>query len=132
MLLSSSMHENKAALSVDLTNPDLPLGKDEKLQRDTIFLQRTKFLWKGVCYERVSFKNYDRNRRRLRIDVLFDTDFRDVFEVRGTKRRRRGHEAPRVCGADQAEFRYEGLDGIERRTVLRFSPAPKRLGPNRL
>jgi len=131
MLLSSSMHENKAALSVDLTNPDLPLGKDDKLQRDTIFLQRTKFLWKGVCYERVSFKNYDRNRRRLRIDVLFDTDFRDVFEVRGTKRRRRGREAPQVCGADRAEFRYEGLDGIERRTVLRFSPAPKRLDARR-
>src|SRR6476620_2754262 len=31
LLLSSTMHENKAALSVDLTNPDLPLGNDEKL-----------------------------------------------------------------------------------------------------
>ena len=28
LLLSSAMHEDKAALSVDLTNPDVPLGLD--------------------------------------------------------------------------------------------------------
>ena len=87
LLLSSAMHEDKSALSVGLTNPDIPLGEHDKLPRDTIFLERTKFVWKAVCYERMNIKNYDRVRRRLRLDVLFGADFHDLFEVRGTKRR---------------------------------------------
>src|SRR5215218_2120629 len=74
LLLSSAMHEDKAALSVDLTNPDVQLGEYDKLPRDTIFLERTKFLWRAVCYERISIKNYDRVHRRLRFDILFDAD----------------------------------------------------------
>src|SRR3954471_21466365 len=68
LLLSSTMHENKAALSVDLTNPDVALAEHDQLPRDTIFLERTKFLWKAVCYERINIKKYDRVRRRLRLD----------------------------------------------------------------
>ena len=131
LLLSSTMHEDKAALSVDLTNPDVSLSENDKLPRDTIFLERTKFLWNAVCYERISIKNYDRVRRRLRLDVLFGADFQDLFEVRGTKRRRHGRQTAHPHRPKRAEFHYEGLDGIERRTVLHFHPAPKRLDSNR-
>src|SRR3954449_4622630 len=92
LLLSSAMHEDKAALSVYLTNPDVSLTEYFKLPRDTISLERTKFLWKAACYERISIKNYDRVLRRLRLDVLFAADFQDLFEVRGTKRRGRGRQ----------------------------------------
>ena len=124
LLLSSVAHEDKAALSVDLTNPDIQISEREKLPRDTVFLQRTTFLWQAVCYERLSVRNYSNAHRRLRIDYLFGADFRDLFEVRGTKRQRRGEEKMDPPAQDQAVFRYRGLDGIERRTVLRFSPAP--------
>src|SRR4051812_5439404 len=106
LLLSSSMHEDKAALSVSLTNPDVPLGEHDRLPRDTIFLERTKFVWKAVCYERINVKNYDRVWRRLRFDVLFGADFQDLFEVRGTKRPRRGRQTAHPHRPDQAEFRY--------------------------
>ncbi len=131
LLLSSAMHEDKAALSVGLTNPDIKLAGHDKLPRDTIFLERTKFLWQAVCYERINIKNYDRVRRRLRLDVLFGADFADLFEVRGTKRRRRGKQTAQPSQPSQAEFRYEGLDGIERRTVLHFRPAPRQLDNRR-
>src|SRR5215208_8293454 len=131
LLLSSAMHEDKAALSVALTNPDIHVGEHDRVARDTISLERTKFVWNAVCYERVSIRNFDHTRRRLRLDVLFDADFRDLFEVRGTKRRRGGRHMAHPHRPDRAEFRYEGLDGIERRTVLSFSPAPKRLDSKR-
>jgi len=131
LLLSSVMHEDKAALSVSLTTPDLPLGEHHKLPRDTIFLERTKFLWKGVCYERINIKNYDRERRRFRLDVLYGADFQDLFEVRGTKRRGHGRQTSYPHRPDRTTFHYDGLDGIERRTVLHFSPAPNRLDSNR-
>ena len=131
LLLSSAMHEDKSALSVALTNPDIHLGEHDRVPRDTIFLERTKFVWNAVCYERVSIKNYDCRRRRLRFDVLFEADFRDLFEVRGTKRRQHGQHMAHPHRPDRAEFHYEGLDGIERRTVLSFTPAPKRLDSKR-
>jgi glycogen debranching enzyme len=130
LLLSSAMHEDKAALSVDLTNPDVPLGLD-RLPRDSIFLGRTKFIWKAVCYERIVIKNYDRIRRRLRLDVLFSADFRDLFEVRGTRRPRHGRQTAHPHRPNRSEFHYKGLDGIERRTVLHFSPPPTRLDSHR-
>lgn len=68
LLLSSSVHEDKAALSVELTNPDLRLG-DDRLPRDTIFIHRTKFLWRAVCYERINVRNYGPVPRRLRMDA---------------------------------------------------------------
>jgi glycogen debranching enzyme len=129
LLLSSTMHENKAALSVDLTNPDV-LGSEGKLARDTVFLQRTKFLWQGVCYERVSIRNYDMAPRRVGLTLRFDADFRDLFEVRGTPRPQRGTPVTTRTGASEIEFRYRGLDALERRTVLRFDPAPERIAAN--
>jgi glycogen debranching enzyme len=127
LLLSSTMHENKAALTIDLTNPDVVRTGDDKLPRDTIFLQRTKFLWQGICYERLSIRNYDSVARRFRLTFLFDADFRDLFEVRGTARLRRGQPRTTVLTGNGVEFSYRGLDMIDRRTVLRFSPAPEKV-----
>jgi glycogen debranching enzyme len=131
LLLSSAVHEDKAALSVELTNPDLQIG-DAKLPRDTIFLHRTKFLWRGVCYERVNIRNYGSLARRLRIDFLFDSDFQDVFEVRGTRRMRRGAMTSRVAGPQRVELRYFGLDEVERRTVIEISPQPVAIDAHRM
>ncbi len=131
LLLSSTVHEDKAALTVELTNPDVQLGENDKLERDTIFIHRTKFLWRSMCYERINIKNFGALRRRLRIDFLFDADFRDLFEVRGTRRIHHGTTKAHVIGPQSIEFRYLGLDEIERRTTLQFDPAPAALYPNR-
>jgi glycogen debranching enzyme len=131
LLLSSFMHEDKTALTVDLTNPDLLLENNQKLPRDTIFLERTKFIWKAVCYERIQIKNFDRLPRRFHVDVLFAADFKDLFQVRGTTRPRQGHHAVQPDSPCQTEFHYRGLDGVARRTALHFSPTPERLEANR-
>ena len=47
------------------------------IPRELIALERTKFLFKGTCYDRIGLRNYDTRRRRLRIGVSFDADFRD-------------------------------------------------------
>ena len=65
-----------------------------------------KFLWKAVCYERIKVKNYGAVRRAIRIDVLFAADFRDMFEVRGTRRDQRGRDSARVLAPDRTELGY--------------------------
>ncbi|MGH6678162.1 MAG: amylo-alpha-1,6-glucosidase, partial [Bradyrhizobium sp.] len=85
----------------------------------------------AVCYERISVRNYTSVQRRLRVDLLFDADFHDLFEVRGTKRLRRGKVLTHVVEPDGVAFHYGGLDKIERRTVIRFMPAPQSIETNR-
>ena len=130
LLLNSSSHDDKAALSVDLTNPEI--DRDiETLPRETIFLERTKFLHKGVCYERLSVRNFTTSDRRLTIEYTFDADFRDLFEVRGMKRDKRGQASSQVVAPDRVELRYSGLDDVKRCTVITLAPIPKLLEANR-
>ena len=130
MLLSSVVQDDNAALSVNLANPDVHMDGVISLPRDTIAIERTKFLWQAVCYERIGFRNYADSTRHFRIDIGFGADFRDLFEIRGTSRVRRGTATSWVT-EDGAGFHYEGLDNLKRKTELRFWPPPSRLETNR-
>lgn len=122
-LLSSTSHDDKATLSVNLTNPDLSTAS-EAIPRETIFIERTKFLWRASLFERLRVKNYGVVARRLRLEYSFTADFRDLFEVRGLTRPERGRMSARVTAPDRTEFRYCGLDKIGRRTRVGFIPTP--------
>ena len=66
--------------------------------------------------------------------ITFDADFADVFEVRGTRRDRRGTPARRD-GRRDARSALDGLDDVERRTRValdRGEPrSPTRRGGSR-
>ena len=61
------------------------------------------------------------------LGLSFAADFRDMFEVRGTKRRARGHPLPAEVAADSVLLRYRGLDGVLRVSAITFSEPPDRL-----
>lgn len=130
LLLSSVVQDDNAALSVNLANPDIHRDGDIALPRDTIAIERTRFLWQAVCYERISFRNFSASRWRFHADISFAADFRDLFELRGSTRERRGTVTLRAVEGGTG-FDYQGLDGITRKIELRFSPAPARLTANR-
>ena len=102
LLLGSVIQDDNASLTVDLTNPDLGLGEDSALPRDLIAIDRTKFLWKGSLYERIGLRNYDSRSRTFRVELSFDADFRDLFEVRGMRRDRRGHRTVERTAPDES------------------------------
>jgi glycogen debranching enzyme len=131
LLLSSIVQDDGAALSIDLTNPDIELHDARQMPRDVIFIERTPFLWERASYERIALRNYDNVPRRFQLDVLFDADFRDLFEIRGNQRRRRGRLTAHVPQPNLAEYRYTGLDLIPRSTRLAFEPTPAKLQPGR-
>lgn len=130
LLLNSVIQDDNAALSVNLTNPDVHKDGMIVLPRDLIAIERTKFLWQGVCYERIGFRNYANTTIHFRIDIGFGADFRDLFEIRGSSRERRG-ACSVSAGESSAVFQYKGLDQIIRRMELCFWPQPQHLVPNR-
>ncbi|MXQ13086.1 amylo-alpha-1,6-glucosidase [Microvirga makkahensis] len=128
ILLSSTLRDDNAVLTCDLTNPDLHDGSGRLiLEHDLIHIRRSKFLWKSTCFERLLVRNFDDRPRRLSIELRFEADFADLFEVRGTRRQRRGVFLPAQVEAEAVTLAYTGLDERTRTTSLRFDPAPTRL-----
>ena len=131
LILSSVMQDDNGALSVDMTTPDIRIDAHDEtsIPRELIALERTKFLFKGSCYDRIGLRNYDRRARTLRLCVSFDADYRDLFEVRGTERKRFGKRTVQLASPTEVQFRYVGLDEIVRTTSVHFGPKPARIEP---
>ncbi|MDH2310753.1 amylo-alpha-1,6-glucosidase [Methylobacterium brachiatum] len=134
LMLSSVMQDDNGALSVDMTTPDIRLDAHDEtsIPRETIAIERTKFLFRGACYDRIGLRSFDSKHRRLRIAVTFDADYRDLFEVRGTDRKERGKRGVLVASDREVQFRYVGLDEIVRTTSLHFGPKPDLIEPGRV
>jgi glycogen debranching enzyme len=126
MLLSATVRDDNAILTCDLANPDMPDG-DSTIEHDRIHIRRSRFLWKGVCMERIAARNFDRRARRVVLDIDFAADFADLFEVRGARRARRGKLVEPALTADSVRLAYVGLDKERRETLVRFDPAPDKL-----
>jgi glycogen debranching enzyme len=124
LLLSSTVKDDNALLTVDLTNPDFTIDGQVTVPRGTLHIFRTKFLWQGTCYERLRVYNYGLMSLHLPLYLQFDSDFADIFEVRGLQRERRGHKLATVAKEDGLVLGYVGLDGVTRRTHLQCSPPP--------
>jgi glycogen debranching enzyme len=130
LLLSSNVREDNDVLTVDLTNPDLLVDEALALPRSELHIRRSKCLWDGSCSERLVISNFSLASVRTDLTVTFDADFADIFEVRGTRRLRRGTRRPTAVSDAAVEMSYEGLDLRIRRTRLQFSPAPTELTAN--
>ena len=58
LLLGSNVRDDNALLTVDLTNPDMYVGDDLVMHKDTLHVVRTIFLWRGTAYQRLSVRNH--------------------------------------------------------------------------
>ncbi len=125
LLLSSTLQDNSDLLTVDLTNPDLAWGEDVFWPKGLLHIHRTRFLWQGACYERITVSNFGLSPFGMLLDVAVDADFADIFEVRGATRSGRGRLSPPQRTASGLAFRYLGLDGVARQTVIECDPIPE-------
>ncbi len=127
--LGSVLLDDNGAMVVDLTNADLHTAKGRVwLQRESVHLSRVKFLKDNASFERIRLRSYGPVGRTIAVDVTFDADFADLFEVRGTRRLKRGTQSFRRVSDGEVEFRYVGLDDVTRRTLVQFDPPPSELG----
>ena len=127
MLLSSTVKDDNALLAVDLTNPDLYREGRIAIPRGSVHVFRSRFLWNTVGYERFRLSNFSLSSVSMRVGLRFESDFADIFEVRGTKREHKGKRLHAAVEKDGLVLPYEGLDGVLRQTRIMFSPPPTEL-----
>jgi len=54
LLLGSNLRDDNLAFFVDLTNPDLMSDRTVVLEKDTVHILRTIFVWRGTAYQRLA------------------------------------------------------------------------------
>ena len=124
LLLGSAIKDDNLNYYVDLTNPDLYADGRITLLKDTVHITRTMYLCDGSLRERIALTNHGAEEVQFSLSVAFASDFADIFEVRGIRRKRRGRSWVEVTGAGGVVLRYRGLDDILRETALAFEPPP--------
>jgi glycogen debranching enzyme len=125
--LSSTVRDENDQLTIALTNPDFVDGSHMRLPLGTLQLAVKRFLWNGICHQQLRIKNHGLEPVTTSLGLHFQADFADIFEVRGMKRHARGEDLPPEVTADTVVLGYRGLDGVVRRTRLKFDPPPSRL-----
>ncbi len=125
LLLASTVRDDNAFLSVDLTN--FGTGTQPDIPRGTVHLYRSKFLDEGICYEQFRLTNYGLTPVEFSLSFAFGANFADIFEVRGTERHQKGRFQSTRVESDKVALNYLGLDSVFRSTCVNFSPAPAAL-----
>ena len=123
-LLSSTVKNKNSFFAVDLTNLDLSANGRVELPRGSLHFFRSKFIWQGICYERLRVMNFASTKVSLSLCYEYDADFVDIFEVRGSKRERRGRRLEPSVTSSSVQLSYCGLDQVVRETILNFYPQP--------
>jgi len=128
LLLGSSVRDDNLGYYVDLTNPDIYADGRLSLQKDTVHIGRTMYLYDGSLRQRIVLGNFGPDAISLEVSITFASDFADIFEVRGIRRQRRGKKWTERRGEGCVDLCYAGIDDGPRTTSLRFDPPPAELG----
>jgi glycogen debranching enzyme len=109
-----------------LVNPALePEVGSPAIPRQSLSLRRTRFVHHGM-HERIGLQNCNRHPVRVELELRFDADFLDIFEVRGYQPLPTGGvREPAIRDETGFIFGYRGLDGVHRSTEVVFHPMPR-------
>src|SRR5580698_6816502 len=88
--LSSTVSRDNAVFTVHSTNRAIPPVNGRGTPRGAIHVERRRTLHGERLYERIRCTNFGLDQVMLPLVFEYAADFRDMFEVRGVKRQRRG------------------------------------------
>lgn len=120
-LLSGSIGRDNVVFSAHLTNPTFEDPTGNMVARSQMAIHRRRFLWNRTLYEALHIHNFSPEPILADLEIDVDADFRDVFEIRGATRTRRGEMLSTRREDRSLTLSYRGLDGRVRRTTIGFS-----------
>ena len=129
--LSCAVSRDNAVFTVHSTNRAIPPVNGRGTPRGAIHIERRRTMHGERLYERVRCTNFGLDQVMLPLVFEYAADFRDMFEVRGVRRARRGMPLPPQLLGRHVLFAYEGLDEIVRISTVVFSEPPWRMDERR-
>jgi glycogen debranching enzyme len=120
----SSNTEKTFAAQIELTTGNITLRDSFDLPENTIHIRREQLLHGNVLFDRFTFENFNQKAVDFTVELVFDSDFVDVFQVRGVARNIHGQYFKPVAERDSLTFSYRGLDGVLRQTSVEMVPRP--------
>src|SRR6059058_4252613 len=109
VVLSSST-EKSFASQIELTTGNISLRDSFDLPENTIHIRRDQLLSGNVLFDHLTFENFNLQEVRFRVEVTYDCDFVDVFQVRGVARGTCGTYFKPEIAKDSLNFVYRGKD----------------------
>lgn len=129
VVLSSSTEQTFAS-QIELTTGKNTLRDSYEIPENTMHIRREQLLSENVLYDYLTFENFNFTDLELLIELVYEADYMDVFQVRGVARDRLGHYYQPVVSHDSLVFHYRGLDDIARETLVHLSPHPESVKGN--
>jgi glycogen debranching enzyme len=123
-LMLSSGTENNYNSQIELTTANITLRNSFDLPENTIHVRREQLLANEVFFDRLTFENFNLSSVDLLVELTYDADFVDVFQVRGVAREAEGQYFQPIIHGNRLSFYYRGRDGILRFSVVEMTPAP--------
>jgi len=113
---------------IECSNPDIE-NNGIKIPQETLNIRQLRLIKDGL-HNKIRVKNYNCFPVSLTLQLKFDSDFADIFEVRGLKRKSRGKLLCPQFDNRALVFAYMGKDEVFRQTKLCFSLEPNSVGIN--
>jgi glycogen debranching enzyme len=126
VVLSSST-ERTFASTIELTTGALAQISSFDLPENTVHIRRRQVLSSDVLFDTLAFSNFNQAEVELLVEITYDADFVDVFQVRGCAREKSGQYYRPLFQGDSLVFLYRGLDNIRRETMVRFQTPPEKV-----
>lgn len=126
-LLGASLSQDNVLFTTNLTNLPIESAAGRQIPQGAIHIERVRLLWEERLYERITLSNYSREHSTILLSLRFAADFRDMFEVRGSTRSKRGTAHTAEIAKSAVVLRYEGLDSVVRTSAISFSQTPDQL-----
>ena len=120
----SSSSEQTFASQIELTTGQSTLRDTYEIPENTIHIRREQLLSSDLLYDYLTFENFNFHEMEVVIELAYEADFMDVFQVRGVARQELGHYYKPIIHPDCIIFYYRGKDGVVRETLIHFSPNP--------
>ncbi|BCB02637.1 amylo-alpha-1,6-glucosidase [Bacillus sp. KH172YL63] len=129
ILLHSDGSENYMSTILS-TNPHQEEDGELILWRESVEIERKRFIYDDVLYETMTAKNYYPKPVRFDLNIIVDADFNDMFIVRGFQTGKVGKRTGQKVKGRSLTFLYEGADGIDRSTHIQWDTDEKTVNEN--
>lgn len=121
LLLNSTVKKDNSIMTADLTTPDLYEDDKQIIAKSMLHIFRCKLLWQDVHYEHIRVHNYSDKPLNFCLQINVESDYNDIFEVRGAHRAHSGEMRATTYTENELCLGYTGLDKMTRHTRLHFS-----------